>query len=98
MSNDDIIIDLVGAVNNKPNEGEIARRGSRRMVKLVPVPGMYAVPCIWAGPVKPAEIDPGKYVLSRECIILMSKDPLQSMKMTIPADFYEKLPEIPVEW
>lgn len=92
----DIVIDLGGAVS-KPNDREIARTGARRMVKLIPVPGSYAVPAIWTGPVTPQEID-GKLVLCREAIVLMTKSPPQTMKVTVPADFYAALPEIPVEW
>lgn len=96
MSREDIIINLDGPAT-RPNEHEVPRIGLRRWVKLVPVPGSYAVPCIWAGPITPQDID-GKMLKARECIVLMSKSPPQTMKITIPTDFYDKLPEIPVEW
>lgn len=93
---DDIVIDLSGPAV-KPDESQVARGGARRMVKLIPVPGSYAVPAIWTGPPAPQEID-GQQILCRECIVLMSKSPPQTMKVTVPADFYAKLPDIPVEW
>lgn len=95
MSND-IIIDLGGPAT-RPNENDVPRTGERRFVKLIPMPGNYAAPAIWSGPIKPQEID-GKYVRARECVVLVSKDPIQTMKITIPVEFYDVLPDIPVEW
>lgn len=96
MSNE--IIDLGVEAIPIPTENSIARSGPRRMVKLAPVPGSYAVPIIWTGPVQIDEID-GKQLRCRICVVLFQKEPRpETMRISIPADFYDKLPEVPVEW
>lgn len=94
-----VILEVGGAdVVQKPRESDIARRGPRRLVKLVPLPGNYAAPVIWTGPVVEDEID-GKIVPVRQCIVLMSREPKpETMRVAVPADFYDKLADIPVEW
>jgi hypothetical protein len=95
----DVILEVGGAdAVQMPRENDIARRGPRRMVKLVPLPGNYAAPAIWTGPVVEDDID-GKIVPVRHCIVLMSKEPKpETMRVAIPLDFYDKLVDVPVEW
>ncbi len=82
----------------QPREGDIARRGPRRLVKLVPLPGNYAAPVIWTGPVVEDEID-GKLVPVRQCVVLVTKEPKpETMRIAIPIDYYDKLVDVPVEW
>jgi hypothetical protein len=95
----DVILE-VGLVDDvrKPTENDIARRGPRRLVKLVPLPGTYAAPAIWTGPVVEDDID-GKLVPVRHCIVLISKEPKpETMRITIPVDYYDKMVDVPVEW
>lgn len=96
----EILLDagMRGDVIHKPGEEHIARRGARRFVKLVPLPGNYAAPAIWTGQPHEDTID-GQKMLVRTCVVLMVKEPApETMRITIPADFYEKLPDVPVEW
>jgi hypothetical protein len=80
----------------QPTEGDIARTGSRRIVKLIPIPG-GAAPAIWTGPVKTDDIG-GEKVVARVCIVLVSKNPPETSRITVPSDLYDKLPDVPVEW
>jgi hypothetical protein len=99
VSNQNIVIPIdYGNSIPRPTENNIARFGPRRMVKLAPIPGNSAVPVIWTGPLTEDEID-GRKIFCRPCIVLMVKEPKpMTMFMSIPADFYEKLPDVPVEW
>ena len=96
----DIILDpgMMGTAIPKPNEGDIARRGARRLVKLVPMPGSFAAPAIWTTPEIVATNIEGNIVPCRVCIVLVTKSPPETMRITIPSAFYDALPEIPVEW
>lgn len=78
----------------KPNDTVIARTGKRRLVKLVPLPGNYAGPAVWTSP--DVIVDGGVQCL--RVLVLMTRDPPQVVCITIPKDFYAKLPEVPVEW
>jgi len=91
----DIKIDLGGDTVLRPKEEHIARKGPRRMVKLVPLPGNYAAPAIWTSPYI---VDEGR-TPCRLVIVLVTKEPKpETMRITVPQDFLEKLPEVPVEW
>lgn len=82
----------------KPGDGDIAKRGARRLVKLIPLPSGFAVPAIWTGPIKEDEIENQK-VIVRDCIVLITKEPkAETMRVTVPKDFYDSLPDVPVEW
>jgi hypothetical protein len=96
MSDTILEVDLGTSSIPKPTENNIARRGPRRLVKLIPIPGS-ASPAIWTGPMFEDEID-GQRVIVRACVVLVSKEPPETMKVTVPADFYDKLPDVPVEW
>lgn len=78
----------------RPNDTVIARTGSRRLVKLVPLPGNYAGPAVWTSP--DVIIDDGVQCL--HVLVLMTRNPPEVVRITIPKDFYAKLPEVPVEW
>lgn len=75
-------------------EGEIARRGPTRKVKLVPLMGPFAAPAIWTSDYLVEFEGKPAYV----CIVLVTKNPAECTRITIPKAFYENLPEIPVEW
>lgn len=99
MSNDIVLeVGLHDAVP-KPTEDQIARRGPRRLVKLVPLPGNYSGPAIWTGPRFEDVDDQGKSYVARKCVVMLSKDPKpETVCITIPNEFYEKLLDVPVEW
>ena len=81
----------------KPKDFEIARHGPRRLVKLVPIPGS-AGPAIWTSPKASfTEID-GQPKLAYTCVVLVAKEPPQTVRVFVPKDFYDKLHDIPVEW
>lgn len=96
MSDERIEISLGGNAAVQPQEDNIARRGPRRMVKLIPLPGNYAAPAIWTSPYT---IEDDTHTPCRLVIVLVAKAPKpETMRMTVPQDFLEKLPEVPVEW
>lgn len=85
-------------VVHKPTEENIARRGPRRMVKLIPMPGNFAAPAIWTSPKFEDVIDKERIQVVA-CVVLVSKDPPRTMLITVPAQFYEeKCVDVPVEW
>lgn len=98
-SSDDMVIRLGEAAADavpEPRPDMVARRGARRMVKLVPVPGNYAVPAIWTSPETKLD-DEGRPC--RVVVVLMQKEPVpETMRMWVPAQFFESLPSVPVEW
>ncbi len=94
---EDLIVPVdFGSAVPKPSEENIAHRGPRRLVKLVPTP-FGSRPAIWTGPPREEQIENEK-VIAFTCAVLLQKDPLQVVAVTVPRDFYEKLPDVPVEW
>lgn len=91
-------LNIGGDVVPQPTEENIARRGPRRLVKLIPMPGNFAAPAIWTGPKFEDVIDKEK-IFVVQCVLLVNKEPKpQTMLMTVPADFYDKCVDVPVEW
>jgi len=80
----------------KPDEKIIATRGPRRFVKVVPTP-FGAKPAIWTKLPQEETIE-GRTMRAVCCVVLLEKDPVQTACITVPCDFYEKLPEMPIEW
>jgi len=75
---------------------DVPKRGDRRLVKLVPCdPLGGAKPAIWTSPVFATTTEKRAVV----CVLLASGSPKpQTVSVTLPKDFYDKLPEVPVEW
>jgi hypothetical protein len=104
LSNEEFIVmpvDLGGNIVLKPSEDDIARRGPRRLVKLVPLPGNHAAPAIWVSPYIFDDHD--LKVPCHHVIVILSKGPPstpmpQTTCVTIPKTFYDKLPDVPCEW
>lgn len=75
------------------------RNGDRRMVKLVPMPGGGAAPAIWTSHEIVDDVAIGPAVV---CVLMVRNAGAGgkpgTVTMTVPKNFYEKLPEIPVEW
>lgn len=99
MSESPYILDVDLGQNSvpKPTAENIARRGPRRLVKLVPLPG-FAGPAIWTSPdVSNQNID-GKQVACRTCVVMLTTEPPTVTRVYVPADFYERLHDVPVAW
>lgn len=90
-------VDLGVDVVTRPREEHIAHRGPRRLVKLVPIPGS-AAPAIWTSPDAHTQDIDGVRTLCRTVVVLVSKSPPTCTRVYVPKDFYETLPEVPVEW
>jgi hypothetical protein len=93
-------LDLDANVIIQPGAEHIARggAGARRLVKLIPLPGRSAAPAIWTGAPVEGEID-GEKLKVRVCIVLMGRDPKPfTAAVTVPDEFYQRLPDVPVEW
>jgi hypothetical protein len=90
-------VDLGQSSIPRPTEENIARRGPRRLVKLVPLPGS-AGPAIWTSPHAEFQLIDGKQVSCRTCIVLVSAEPPLVTRVYVPADFYERLEDVPVAW
>lgn len=91
-----IPIDLRDAIP-RPREEHIARHGPRRLVKLAPVMG--GVPVIWTSPYTVEDVgEDGSKVLCRICIVLVQKNPPETMRLRLPTDLIDKLHDVPVEW
>lgn len=97
MADRDLIIPVgFGDSVPKPSGDNIANRGARRLVKLVPTP-YGSRPSIWTKPASEDVIE-GQKTLVHQCVVLLSQDPIQTVVVSVPRDFYEKLPDVPVEW
>lgn len=71
------------------------RRGTHRQVALVPTP-FGSRPAIWTSPYEVEH--EGKP--ARVCLVLVAVGPPlpEAVCITVPTDFYDSLPRVPVEW
>lgn len=70
------------------------RGGTHRFVRVVPTP-FGERPCIWTS--QEAALD-AEGVLSYTAIVLVSRVPAETMRITIPCEIWDQLPTAPVEW
>ena len=69
------------------------RRGTHRQVHLVPTP-FGSKPAIWTSPYEVVhDGQPAKI-----CIVLVTCQPAETMRVTVPTSVLDRLPQAPVEW
>jgi hypothetical protein len=82
----------------RPSEDQIARRGARRLVKLVPTP-FGGRPAIWTSPYIVVENIDGVFTPCLIAVVLVQAEPKpETQRVFVPKDLYEKLADVPVEW
>jgi len=69
------------------------RRGTHREVALVPTP-FGPRPAIWTSPYEVTSDDQA----ARVCVVLVSTQPAETMRVTVPVLVLDRLPKAPVEW
>lgn len=70
------------------------RGGTHRFVKLLPTP-FGERPCIWASQdTRPGEDGAPCFA----AVVLLSRDPPETMRVNVPVPIWEQLPTGPVEW
>ena len=82
------------------NDHETVRGGGTRLVPMVPVGEGKALPCIWkAHQSKPADINnDGNLLPAFECLLLISRDPLQTIRAEVDVRAWAQFAHGPVEW
>jgi len=82
------------------NDHEAVRGGGSRMVPMVPVGEGKELPCIWKShKAKPCDINrDGNLLLAYECLLLISREPLQTIRAEIDVRAWEQFGSGPVEW
>jgi hypothetical protein len=84
-----------------PNENRPVQGGGSRMVPLVDTNSIYGkCPCIWRStePVMASLKENSSPELAYECLLLISRDPPQTLHAQIEAAAFKIFPQIPVEW
>jgi len=87
-----VIIDI--PTGKAVGEWRVEGRGTHRIVKVCPTP-FGDRPCVWTDP----EPSPGEDgVSSYTAIVLVSRQPAETMRVKIPCQIWDQLPTAPVEW
>jgi len=84
----------------REDQGSPVRGGHSRFVPLVPVGDKGdTMPCIWKSHYTiQAELSDGSKVPARECLLLVSRKPLLTMRAEISEDSFQHFGEVLVEW
>ena len=89
----------VGNIFRESDRGPV-RGGHSRFVPMVPVGDKGdAMPCIWKSHYTiQAELSDGSKVPARECLLLVSRKPLLTMRAEIAESSFVHFGEVLVEW
>jgi hypothetical protein len=82
------------------SDREAVRGGGSRLVPMVPVGEGKTLPCIWKSHhPKPCDINQDGHPLPAfECLLLISRDPLQTIRAEIDVRAWAQFSSGPVEW
>jgi len=73
--------------------------GGTRMVPMVPVGEGRLLPCIWRShSVKEGVDNTGRPIRVHECLLLVGRDPLLTLRAEVDVDAWKQFGSGPVEW
>lgn len=82
------------------DEQRTVQGGGTRLVPLVPVSNDGStMPCIWKSRyIIQAELADGNKVAAHECLLLVSRNPILTMRAEVAVDSWQHFGQGPVEW
>lgn len=79
--------------------GEGISDGRRRLVPLVPVGNGQVLPCIWKSHyLVDVDLTDGSRARGYECLLLVSRRPLMTIRAEVASEVWNSLGQGPVEW
>jgi len=83
----------------RADRGAPVRGGHSRFVPMVPVSQDVSLPCIWRSHAVTQGLDnSNRPIRVHECLLLISRDPIVTMRAEVEVDAWQNFGEALVEW
>lgn len=82
-----------------PTSDQPARGGPTRVVPLVPIGNDQSAPCVWKSHEVTRGLDnSGNPIRVNECLLLISRNPVLTIRAEVEVDAWKNFPNSTVEW